>query len=514
VTATRHRWLSLGVAVLGTLMAVLDTSIVNVAVPAIMKDFGRDIHEIEWVVTAYMIGFAAFMPLTAWLRTHYGIRRAYLTSLACFVVGSVACALAPGLGWLIAARILQSLAASALTPTGMAIVSEAFAPAERGRALGLWGLGAVIGPALGPPLGGVLTEAFGWRAIFTVNIPIGVLALAMTWKVLRLDSEPTRPGARPPFDVISFLSLTGGIVALMLFVNQGGVHGWSTRTVAAYGLVALASAVVFTVSALKTRRAVIDLSLFRVRAFTAAAVISAVRSVVLFGTSFLLPLFLQGPRGLSVEACGMLLLPGAVAIGLAMPLAGRAHDRFGARLPAIAGIVLMLVAMLELAALGPETSFALIILPTVIRGVGIGLLVTPVMAIAMNTVPRGKEGMASSILNLIQQLSGSLGIALLSAYFNGRIDDGGPELAEASRRILGGLFQEALTADALASVTDAFRDTYLWSAALVAVALVPALWLPRRIRGSVTADRLPGSSDDAADLAPHEPPSHPRRSPV
>ena len=215
----RYRWKVLGVVMIGTLMSALDTSIVNVCLPSMMSSFGASVDEIEWVITGYMLGFSTFMPLTVWLRDRLGPRTLFLLALGVFTLGSLLCGIAWSLPVLVIARLIQAFGGGAITPTGMAMIAEVFPPAERGRALGIWGVGVIVGPAVGPTLGGYLTDAFGWRAIFDVNLPFGALGLLAAARVLRSDRPAA--GARRSFDLAGFVLLSAFLVATLLGLSKG-----------------------------------------------------------------------------------------------------------------------------------------------------------------------------------------------------------------------------------------------------------------------------------------------------
>ncbi len=329
-----YRWRVLGVVMLGTVMSALDSSIVNVSLPNMMASFGASIDDIEWVVTGYMLAFSTFMPLTAWLRDRLGYRVLYIASLVVFTVGSLLCGIAPNLPTLVFARVIQAVGGGAITPTGMAIIAEVFPPEERGRALGIWGVGVIVGPALGPTLGGYLTEMFGWRSIFNINLPIGAVGLLIASRVLRAD-KPHATASRD-FDLPGFSLLTVFLVSTLLGLSNGNHEGWTSRYVLTCGLVSAVSFVLFLAVESIVAERILDLGLFRNAQFSVAMVVTAARSVALYGGIFLLPVFLQNQMGRSEIDTGLLLLPGAVVIGMVMPIAGRIAERLGPRTPTLA----------------------------------------------------------------------------------------------------------------------------------------------------------------------------------
>ncbi len=501
----RYRRQVLGVVMLGTVMSALDASIVNVSLPSMMSSFGASVDEIEWVITGYMLGFSTFMPLTVWLRDRLGHRTLFLLSLGVFTLGSMLCGVAWSLPALVLARVIQAFGGGAITPTGMAMIAEVFPPAERGRALGIWGVGVIVGPAIGPTLGGYLTEAFGWRAIFDVNLPFGLVGLVAAARLLRRD----RPGAaaRRPFDLAGFVLLSTFLVALLLGLSKGNSEGWTSRYVSTCALVAVFSFAAFLLVESVVEHGILDLRLLGNGQLSIALAVTAVRSVALYGGTFLLPVFLQANMGLDELRTGELLLPGAVVIGAVMPFAGRLADRIGARIPTVVGLSLTTAFMLLYRDLDSVTSTWGVLAPTLVRGLGLGLLVTPVMTAAMNAVPTARAGMASSMLNLTQQVAGSVGIAALASILGTRTVHHRALVGEslqassaawtstasaltAHLRAIGYGPADARLATAAAMARHAvetasvaaFDDAFLAGALIVACGILPALLLGSRSR--------------------------------
>lgn len=495
-----YRWRVLGVVMLGTVMSALDSSIVNVSLPNIMAAFGASVDDIEWVVTAYMLGFSTFMPLTAWLRDWVGHRRLYLMALAVFTTGSVLCGVAWSLPALIAARVLQAFGGGAITPTGMAMIAEVFPPHERGRALGIWTVGVIVGPALGPTLGGYLTETLGWRSIFNINLPIGLLGSILAARVLHEDRPEAN--ARRDFDLPGFVLLAAFLVSGLLALANGNHDGWTSRYIVSCSLIAGFSLVGFIAVETSVEDRILDLGLLGRGQFTVAMVVTAVRSAALYGGTFLLPLFMQTHMGLDEVHTGLLLLPGALTIGVMSPIVGRLTDRVGARALTVAGLLLTALFMFLYRRLDTTTSTWGVLWPTLVRGVGLGLLVTPVTAAAMNAVPTSRAGMASSMLNLVQQVAGSLGIAALASVLGhrtvfqltrvGQAMSASSSVTVETTVALGARLRElgysptdtrlvsgavlGRHAASTASVA-AFDDAFLVGAAIVLLGVIPALWL-------------------------------------
>ncbi len=416
--ASNYKWQVLWIVMIGTLMSALDASIVNVSIPAIMADFGSSLDDIEWVITSYMLAFAALMPLTAWLRDRIGHKQLYIASLVVFTLGSVFCGLAWNLPTMILARVLQAIGGGAITPTGMAMITETFEPHERGKALGFWGMGAVMGPAFGPTVGGFLTKYFGWPSIFLINLPIGILGVVMAWKILKPD-VPHASNHRP-FDAAGFFFLALFLVTFLLGMSKGGSEGWTSAYVLTCGILAFVGLVGFLLVESLVPNRIMDLTLLKEPVFAACFSLTAIRSVALYGGTFLLPVFLQNFKNMDEVQSGLILLPGSLLMGLLMPFAGRLGDKMSPRTMGFIGFTLLGFFFFEYRTLSVETSNWGIIWPTIIRGVGIAMLIAPLTATAMNAVPKKRAGMASSMLNIIQQVGGSVGIAVLSVVLQHR----------------------------------------------------------------------------------------------
>jgi MFS transporter, DHA2 family, multidrug resistance protein len=498
-----YKWMVMGVVMIGTMMATLDSSIVNVSIPKIMADFGVNIDDIEWVLTGYMIAFAVLMPLTAWLRDRVGYKALYMGSLIVFTAGSLLCGAAWNLESLIGARIIQALGGGAITPTGMAMISEVFPPQERGKAMGIWGMGVILGPAIGPTLGGYLTKTFGWRSIFLVNLPIGIIALVAT-SIFLIKDRPHASSHRP-FDLWGFVFLSLFLVLFLLGLSKGEREGWTSAYIVTCAIISSVSFVLFLLVESHVPYGIIDIALFKLPVFTTCSLISVVRSIALFGGVFLLPLFIQQQMGYDEMQSGLIMMPGALTIMVFMPIAGRLSDRIGPRIPSFIGVMLLAVSMLMYWNMDVNMGLFAIIKPTLVRGVGLALLMAPLMASALNAVPHNKAGMASSMLNIIQQVGGSLGIALLATVFSNRIHfhlgivgaaakTGTPAFMETfqrvmshahslgysyaqSRQIAGGLIMRKLSQQA---IVMSFQDAFIVAGFIVASAILFIMFLPNR----------------------------------
>jgi EmrB/QacA subfamily drug resistance transporter len=452
-----------GVVILGTIMTVLDLTVVNVAIPTLASDLGASIPAIQWVMTGYMLAFATVIPLTGWAAERFGARRAWIFALLLFLLGSVLAGAAWSLGSLIAFRVLQGLGAGMILPIGQTILAQAAGPQRMGRVMSVIGVPMLLAPVFGPLLGGAIIGAASWRWIFFINLPVGLAAVVAA---LRLPPAGAGSGARggARLDVRGLLLLSPGIAVFLYGMSEVGGHGGfgNPRTSVAVlaGLVLIG--LFFWHAAVRGGHALIDVSLLRRRGFGAAAAVNLLLMVALFGSLILIPLYYQQVRHEGAVAIGLLLAPQGLGAALALPLAGRLTDTFGARGVASAGMVLAALGMLAYTQVGPGTSYLYLSAALLVVGAGVGATVVPSMAAAFQALARAETPRATSALNVIQRLGGAVGTALFAIVLS-RQAEAGP----------GG-------AGALAG---AFGTTFWVAAGLIAVAVVPALLLPKAHQG-------------------------------
>ncbi|MCW3116242.1 MAG: drug resistance transporter, EmrB/QacA subfamily [Chitinophagaceae bacterium] len=449
------------VLLLGTSMAAIDSSIVNLSLPVMRRQFSSNLTEVQWVLTAYMLSFSIFIPLTDWLKNRVGFFNLYVASTAVFTVGSLLCGLSPNLNWLVAARVLQAIGSGAITPAALAIISTVFPEKERGKAMGIWGLGIVMGPALGPTLGGILTQHFGWPSIFYVNIPIGLATLLLSYKYLRfLKAGQTN---KQPFHTAGFISLSVFLTVLQYSITKIEAIRLLSFTGLTLTGILITSFMFFFYSSRKSRFPLLDLSLFTNFKFVNGLGLTFVRSVAMLGGLFLLPFLLQGYLGYSETVSGLIILPNALMVGLIMPFAGKWTDAHGYRSVTIAGLAVLGISMFLFGQLHTGSALLLILLAMMLRGAGFGLLTTPLTAAVISAVPKEKVAMASSINTLIIQLSGAISVSLISLIhqvYNDRY--------------------RAEGATANSAEHHALLNCFLISGFLLLIAIVPALKLPEK----------------------------------
>lgn len=463
IRSLEQRWQILFVVMIGTFMAALDSSIVNVSIPILMNSFHSKVHEVSWVITAYMISFAVFMPLTAWLKDRVGNKNLYIGSLALFTVGSLLCGLAPDLPFLIVARVIQAIGGGALTPAAMSAVAETFDDSERGKALGYWGLGVVIGPALGPTVGGLLTEYLNWRWIFLVNLPVGIIGIYYSLKILP-KSNPQSMHPKRPMDWPGFILLGAFLSLFMYAVTMIESRVLSVQTLEIYFAVSALLLGIFIWVESKIPHPMIDLKIFKNKVFTACTILTAARSAALFGGVFLLPILLHDVFGYTETQIGLMLLPGSIVIAVMMPISGKFSDKHGARLMTWLGLVCVSVSMIALGFLRPEHSLFDVSVSLILRGLGLGLLISPVIAVTINSVSKEKVALASTLSSLTQQVGGAIGVAALATFYEWELSS--------KMRILN----SDLKTVSLISLQKAF----LVGAVITLLALIPSFFLPKK----------------------------------
>jgi len=459
-----YKWVALAVVLCGTIMTILDATIVNIAVPTLQKDLhAASYNDIAWVVTGYLLAQGAVIPLTGWATDRWGTKRLYLLTIELFTIASMACGIAQNLPELIIFRILQGVGGGMLMPIGMTIILQAVGPENMGRVMGIFGVPMLLAPALGPVLGGWFVQDFTWRLIFYVNVPIGIMAFISAWRFL-VESQK-RHGLR--LDAFGLLSATPAVISLLYAVDRSTALGWTAPLV----MTLLGSAAVFftsfVLSQLNRRRyatllmfplilltlamavrgglvngwtsiealvmfgsalvAAVDvwlgvrhaeepllhLELFRDTTFSLSQVLSFIIVTVMFGAMLLIPLYLQQVHGYDALQTGLALLPQAVAAAIAMPLGGVLTDRIGPKPVVVFGMVLLALGGVVLAQIHVDSPIGLVIGALLLRGFAMGFAMMPAMSAGLARIPRNMTSRASSITNSLQRIGSSVGIAVL-----------------------------------------------------------------------------------------------------
>jgi DHA2 family multidrug resistance protein len=415
------RWLVLGTVMIGTFMAVLDATIVNVALAKLMATFGVSVDMAEWILTAYLLIFGVMLPSSGWIADRFGYKRAYLTGLLLFTGGSFLCSLAWNINALIAFRVIQGAGAGFLMPVGMAIITREFPPEKRGIALGFWSVSASASVSLGPTIGGYLIDRFSWQTIFDVNLPVGVFGIVISLIVLReFKSREIRA-----FDLLGFLSLATFLTALLLALSNGNsawnTGGWTSNFILTCFAVSVIGLVVFLIAELSVEHPLIELSLFKSLNFSLSNLVLFIFGLGMFGSNFLLPIYLQDSLGYTPLQAGMVFLPVGVLLGLTAPFAGIFSDKYSARIPAAAGLILLALSLYQYTFLSQWSEYWQIMIPLYVRGVAMGLIFSPLTTIAIAEISNRKMAQASGLINVIRQIGGSFGVAIFGSILTRRV---------------------------------------------------------------------------------------------
>ena len=412
LTSENRRWWTLGAVALGLFMIMLDNTVVNVALPAIQQDLAADLSELQWIVTGYALTFAALMLTGGKLADLFGRRLLFVVGIVVFTLASLACGLATSGDMLIGARVVQGVGAALMNPATLSIISAAFPPRERGTAIGIWAGVAALALAIGPLVGGLLTEHVGWEWIFFVNVPVGVLAIVASWLLIDESRDTSR---EQRLDVPGLLTGGLGLFALTYGLIEANTYGWTSGRIVASFAAAAVLLVGFVLLERHQRLPMLDLSLFRSRTFTGANLVVLLVALSMFGVFFFVSLYMQNILGYSAVQAGAAFLPMTLLIVLIAPIAGRATDRIGSRWLLFAGMTLLGVQLLYLSSLGIGATYWNLLPAMVVGGLGMALTMTPSAAAAVRSVPVDKSGVGSAVLNSFRQVGGSVGIAVMGA---------------------------------------------------------------------------------------------------
>ena len=412
VQSENRKWWTLAAVALGLFMIMLDNTIVNVALPAIQRDLGAQLSELEWIVAGYALSFAALILTGGKLADLLGRRRIFTIGLAVFAAASLACALAPSAGFLIGARVVQGAGAALLNPATLSIISATFPPRERGMAIGIWAGVSATALAIGPLVGGLLVENVGWSSIFYVNVPIGVIAIVASYLLVD-ESRDMSAGQRLDFPGLASSGV--GLFALTYGLIEAGTHGWtSPRIVGALAVAAVALAL-FVLLESQQRVPMLDLQLFRNSTFAGANLVILTVTLAMFGVLFFLSLYLQNILSYSPVRAGAAFLPMTVLIVLLAPITGRVSDRLGSRWLLTIGMTVVAAQLLYLSRVGIHETYLSLVPAMVLGGAGMACVMSPGTAAAMSGVPVDKAGVGSAVVNTSRQVGGSIGIALMGA---------------------------------------------------------------------------------------------------
>ena len=429
-----RRWWTVAAVSFGLFMIMLDNTVVNVALPSIQRSLDADQSELEWVVVSYALTFATFMLTGGKLADYFGRRRLFIIGLAIFTLASLACGLAPNASFLIGARAVQGLGAAIMNPATLGIITATFPPRQRGMAIGIWAGVSAMALAIGPLLGGLITDHIDWSWIFFVNVPVGVLGIIVArWAI----DESRDTSLEQRLDLPGLATSAVGLFALTYALIEANTYGWtSTRILAIFAIAAIALTA-FVLLELRQRVPMLDLSLFRDPTFTGANLTMLLVSLAMFGIFFFNSLFLQNVLGYSATQTGAVFLPMTVLIIVVAPWAGRYSDKVGSRWLVGTGMTLVSLSLVLFAQLDVGSTFWDILPGLLTGGLGMALVMTPATAAAMGAVDVDKAGVGSAVLNCSRQVGGSLGIAVMGAIVASQVDPTTPLPSRAEQFIDG-----------------------------------------------------------------------------
>ncbi len=408
------KWLILTTVLIGATMSALDVSIVNVAMPTLKTSFNTSMAVIEWVAMAYMLTLTIFLPFFGRLADMLGRTKLYNMGFVVFTIGSAFCGMATSATFMIVARVIQAFGAGLLQANSVAIITQAFPGNERGRAIGIQGAVQAIAMAIGPFVGGILIASIGWRAIFYVNIPIGLLGTVAAMFVLPSNVKSDR---KERIDYIGTIFFASGLAFLVLAFNEGVKLGWGSHTILTYFLSSILLLTLFVITELKVKHPLIDLRLFRNSTFLIGNITGMMSYYVLFAVLFLMPFYMEKVLGYSPALTGSLLTPIPLAMGFIAPFAGHLSDKYGSKIMTVPGMLISASACLSLLFMGEHAKLTLLVGELILLGVGMGLFTPPNNSAIMGAAPRDKLGLAGGVLNMMRSLGLIFGVDISGVIF-------------------------------------------------------------------------------------------------
>jgi DHA2 family multidrug resistance protein len=499
-------WLIALTVTLATFMEVLDTSIANVALPHMAGTLGASQEEATWVLTSYLVSSAIVLPISGWLSTRFGRKRFYMTCVGLFTVCSLLCGLAPTLPFLILARILQGIGGGGLAPSEQAILADTFPVEQRGQAFALYGMAVVAAPAIGPTLGGWITDNFNWHWIFFINLPIGLISLFLSNRMVEDPPYLVEHRERAnPIDTMGLGLVAVGVGCLEFVLDKGQEKDWfGDRTITMTFMVAMITLAIFVWWEWRHPDPIVDLKLLKNRNFGTAVGFQFVLGMVLFSTTVLIPQFLQGLLGYTAERAGMALSAGALVLMVMMPVAGKLVSIMDARLMVSIGFLATSLGLYNMTRLDLNVSFGHIVLWRVLQILGLSFIFIPISTLNYVGVPAGKNNQISSFSNFARNFGGSMGTALLTTFLvrtqqthqaslaahlipgsfqyenylaqmRSSLMSAGQSVAQAKVAATGYAYQQLLRQASMLSYQNAF-----WVLSVVAAVLVPWPFIMRR----------------------------------
>ncbi|WP_442955800.1 DHA2 family efflux MFS transporter permease subunit [Paenibacillus sp. y28] len=504
---------------LGAFISILNQTLINIALPHMMTDFNISATTAQWLTTAYMLVNGVVIPITAFLIGTYGTRILFLSAMLSFTLGSLVCSLAPTFAVMLIGRVIQAVGAGMMMPLVMSVFLAVFPPEKRGSAMGTMGIAMIFAPAVGPTLAGWIVEHYTWRILFIMMIPLGLIDILLALRWLKDVLKPTHP----VFDSWGAIFSTIGFGTLLYGFSEAGSHGWSSFTVISFLSVGVLFIGIFIWRELSIDQPLLEFRVFRYNIFTLTTIINAAITLSMFGGMILLPIYLQNIRGFTPLQSGLLMLPGAILMGIMSPVSGALFDRIGARPLVIVGLLITGITTWELTKLTSSTTYSSIIWIYTIRNLGMSLLMMPVQTAGLNQIPQHLNSHATAMSNTMRQIAGSIGTALLVTVMTSRSTVHQSDFSNAiaaSNTYISGAFQSLSTTMAAVSGLPAeagsalviqtlygltmkestikgINDAFLVALLFTALALVLSLFL-RRVKH-------PKTTEEAASPAPELP---------
>ncbi|GIE34725.1 multidrug resistance protein B [Actinoplanes italicus] len=500
-----------GVVVLGAIMSILDVTVVSVAIPTFQEEFGATYAEVAWTMTGYTLALATVIPLTGWAADRFGTKRLYMTALLLFTIGSVLCATADNIGQLVAYRVLQGLGGGMLMPLGMTIMTKAAGPERIGRLMAVLGIPMLLGPISGPILGGWLIDSYSWHWIFLINLPIGIGALIYAQFVLPKD----RPEPSESFDFVGMLMLSPGLALFLYGVST--LPEEQSITAGKVWIPMLAGALLvigFVFYSFKPKHPLLDLRLLRNRNLTVASITLAVFTVAFMGAGLLFPSYFLQIHGESTLHAGLLMAPQGIGAMLTMPIAGMLADKVPIGRTVPFALLLIAAGFFAFTQVGTDTSYVLLCGSLFVMGLGMGGTMMPIMTSALRTLTNHEVARGSTLLNILQQIAGSVGGAVMSVILTSELNDstpvtipdpqtGQPVATTEAQLAIGAQMNPEMAAQfpdqsllerGLEFAADSFATTFTVGFVLVLLTLIPALFLPRKREVSHLLDDEKGAT--------------------
>ena len=478
------------VVIIGMFMAVLDTTIVNVALETLARDLGSPLSTIQWVSSGYLLSLAVVVPLAGWMTERFGSKRIWMISLTIFGLSSALCGIAWSDSSLIFFRVLQGFGGGMIMPVGISLLAQTAGPQHVGRVMSVVGIPILLAPILGPVVGGAIVGGASWQWIFYVNVPIAVIALVLAARLLGPDSGRADAGR---LDWRGFVLLAPGLTGIVFGLSETETQGGISHPLALGPIVVgLALVCAFALYSYRAPRPLIDVRLFRSRSFSAATMTTFLAAAALFASFFVLPLYYQVARGSSPLEAGLMMAPQGLGAALALPFSGRLTDRIGAGPVVLFGTVVMTMGTLPFAFVGTHTSDPLLVAALVVRGIGLGSTIQPAIAGALAVLSSAEVPRATAALNAIQRTGGALGAALLAVVLEHQL-----AMASSGSSAGGSAALDSISGAANSNVATAFGNSFWWAVGLAVLAIVPAAILVRTQRHD--RRRAPGTASGAGN---------------